>query len=542
MLKHLSIARTLQIAFGASVVAIIALSFYLLIAINTIKEQFVGVVDRNVNLLTTVSDLRYYTVTYRRFALDYGLTNDVQDHRVILETIRYNDDKVALAMDNMQRLADTEQIRRDIAEYQQRIDAYRQMQQRYIRMIDEGRIEQARQEMLGPMLAPFNAIVDHLSNLQQELEDEAIAIKDAEADKISGLITTTIVVIAVITLFMLLMGFTISRKVTQPLDRLIRQMQAVGQGDLSKRLTLEQFASDELGRAARDFDQMQSGLITLAREINDSVQTLERTSDQLSQRVADTNISLDTQRSEIAQIAAATEQMQAGFSEVVERTLIASRESQQARSEAHDSRSLIQQSVEQSETLAAALSKTAEVVLRLQQESHNITVISDVIGDVTEQTNLLALNAAIEAARAGEAGKGFAVVAGEVRQLAKKTQASLNEIAKVITALQQHAGEAAGMMDTSQKQMQAGLNRIREAGSSFGHILAASEQIADMSSQIASATEEQTAVSRDLSQSVAAIHQASEHIAQGAHEMQAACAAMRQESDQLGRLAAKFRL
>lgn len=207
-------------------------------------------------------------------------------------------------------------------------------------------------------------------------EDEAIAIKDAEADKISGLITTTIVVIAVITLFMLLMGFAISRKVTQPLDRLIRQMQAVGQGDLSKRLTLEHFASDELGRAARDFDQMQSGLITLAREINDSVHTLERTSDQLSRQVADTNTSLDTQRSEIAQIAAATEQMQAGFGEVVERTLIASRESQQARSEAHDSRNLIQQSVEQSETLAAALSKTAKVVLRLQQESHNIICTS----------------------------------------------------------------------------------------------------------------------------------------------------------------------
>jgi methyl-accepting chemotaxis protein len=542
MLKHLSIARALQIAFGASVVAIIALSLYLLIAINTIKEQFVGVVDRNVNLLTTVSDLRYYTVTYRRFALDYGLTDDVQDHRAIVETIRYNDDKVALAMENMQRLADTEQIRRDIAEYQQLIGAYRQMQQRYIQMIDDGRIEQARQEMLGPMLAPFNAIVDHLGNMQADLEAEAIAIKDAEANKISGLITTTIVVIAVITLFMLLMGFAISRKVTQPLDRLIRQMQAVGQGDLSRRLTLEHFASDELGRAARDFDQMQSGLITLAREINDSVHTLESTRDQLSRRVAQTNANLDTQRNEIAQIAAATEQMQAGFGEVVERTLVASRESQQARSEAQDSRTLIQQSVEQSETLAAALSKTAEVVLRLQQESHNISVISDVIGDVTEQTNLLALNAAIEAARAGEAGRGFAVVAGEVRQLAQKTQSSLSDIARVIQSLQQHAGEAAGMMDTSQNQMQAGLGQIREAGSSFGHILAASEQIADMSSQIASATEEQTAVSRDLSQSVAAIHQASEHIAQGAHEMQAACSAMRHESDHLGQLAAKFRL
>lgn len=542
MFNNTSIPRALQIVFGAAITAIIALSLHLLLSINGIQNQFVTVVDRNVSLLTTVSDLRYFTVTYRRFALDYGLTNDSQEHKKILETIRYNDEKVEVAMENMERLADTPKIKADIKEYQQRIDAYRKMQENYISLIDSGRIVMARKEMLGPMLAPFNEIVDLLGRLQLDLEEEAIAIKTAEAEKISSLIQLTAVAVALITLFLIVMSMMLSRKVTRPLDRLIDQMQAVGQGNLSMRLDQKLFHKDELGKAAQYFDQMQTGLTTLATEINDSVKTLESTSLTLRDRVNETTRNLDTQRSEISQIAAATEQMQAGFSEVVQRTFDASEQSNQAKSEAEESQENIQKSVDQSEALAAALSQTAEVVLRLQQDSHSISVISEVIGNITEQTNLLALNAAIEAARAGEAGRGFAVVADEVRQLAQKTQTSLGEISEIIESLQKHAGEAAEMMSNSETQMQTGLERIRDAGDSFGHILSASEQIAGMSTQIATATEEQTAVARDLSESVSAIHLASDRIAEGALETQTACDALSQESDHLKALAGRFKL
>ena len=542
MFKNTSIPRALQFVFGAAITAIIALSIHLLVSINGIQNQFVMVVDRNVSLLTTVSDLRYYTVTYRRFALDYGLTNDASEQKKILETIRFNDEKVATAMDTMEHLADTAKIKADIREYQQRIADYRKMQENYINLIKSGRIIMARKEMLGPMLAPFNQIVALLSRLQEDLEQEAIAIKEAEAERISGLMRLTSVVVAVITAFLVMMSIMISRKVTRPLDLLVNQMQAVEQGDLSKRLNLQNFARDELGSAAHYFDRMQAGLSTLAKEINESVKTLESTSNSLRNKVSETTGSLDTQRSEISQIAAATEQMQAGFSEVVQRTLDASEQSNQAKTEAQESQSNIQKSVDQSEALAAALSQTAEVVLRLQEDSHSISVISEVIGNITEQTNLLALNAAIEAARAGEAGRGFAVVADEVRQLAQKTQASLSEISDIIESLQKHAGQAAEMMGNSEQQMQTGLERIRDAGNSFGHILSASEQIAGMSTQIATATEEQTAVARDLSESVSAIHMASDRIADGALETQTACDALSQESDHLSQLAGRFKL
>ncbi|OPX55014.1 methyl-accepting chemotaxis protein [Oceanospirillum multiglobuliferum] len=542
MLKQTSISRALQLGFGAAIAAVVALSLHLLLSVNGIQNQFVTVVDRNVSLLTTVSDLRYYTVTYRRFALDYGLTDDVQEHRKIIQTIAYNDEKVATVMVKMKRLADTDRIKADISEYETRIAAYRKMQENYIRLIDNGQIGAARAEMLGPMLAPFNAIVGLLGRLQQDLEDEAISIKMAESDKMNALIELSAVVVVLITGFMLLMSIVISRKVTRPLDLLVKQMQAVEQGHLSKRLEMRAFAKDELGTAAQYFDRMQMGLTSLAKEINESVSTLESTSQTLRTRVSETTTNLDTQRSEISQIAAATEQMQSGFSEVVQRTLDASEQSNQARNEAHDSQTQIQQSVTQSEALANALSETASVVLQLQQDSHSINAISEVIGNITEQTNLLALNAAIEAARAGEAGRGFAVVADEVRQLAQKTQASLGQISDIINSLQSHAGKAAQMMTHSQDQMKIGLERIRDAGESFGHILKASEQIAGMSTQIAAATEEQTAVARDLSESVSAIHLASDRIAEGAMETKVACDALSQESEHLSKLAGRFKL
>jgi len=328
MFKKLSIPKALQLAFGASIAIIIAVGIYPLFAIHDLQNKFVSVVDRNVSLLTTISDLRYYTVTYRRFALDYGLTNDVDEHQKILVTIDYNNQKMSEAMKHMLSLADTPVIRQNIESFQQQIADYVAMQTKYIELIDQGRIDAARQEMLGPMLAPFNAIVKLLSDLQHDLQAEAIEIKQNEAAHIQTLVIQSAVTGIISVAFVLLMIFFITRKVTVPLDKLIQQMQAVEQGDLSKNLVLSEFAEDELGAAAYYFDQMQRGLAQLAQEINDSVQSLEVTSEQLNNRVQETTLNLATQRNEISQIATATEQMQVGFEEVAIRTVDASQQSE----------------------------------------------------------------------------------------------------------------------------------------------------------------------------------------------------------------------
>ncbi|MHA6493512.1 methyl-accepting chemotaxis protein [Pseudomonas borbori] len=169
--------------------------------------------------------------------------------------------------------------------------------------------------------------------------------------------------------------------------------------------------------------------------------------------------------------------------------------------------------------LAKTLETAADSVQQVSSDSENIEKIIEVITAIAEQTNLLALNAAIEAARAGEHGRGFAVVADEVRSLATRTQDSTREIRGMIGKLQDGAGKAAEVMRSSRQLAQQTVEQTGLAESALNKIRTEVTAINDMNAQIASASDEQSAVAEEVNQNINRIHNATLETSAGSEQV-----------------------
>ena len=191
--------------------------------------------------------------------------------------------------------------------------------------------------------------------------------------------------------------------------------------------------------------------------------------------------------------------------------------------------------------LTGEIDTAAGVIDNLKKESENIGAVLGVIRGVAEQTNLLALNAAIEAARAGEQGRGFAVVADEVRTLASRTQQSTEEIQEMIERLQNEAGKAVRVMETGRGQTHQTLEHAAGADQALANIVQLIDGITGMTTQIASAAEEQTGVSNELDRNVAHIASLADQTVGGSEQIEAASGELARLGEGLRELVSQFK-
>lgn len=291
---------------------------------------------------------------------------------------------------------------------------------------------------------------------------------------------------------------------------------ASGEGDLTRRL--EYTKQDELGELASWFNRFLDKLQPIIADVKRSVQDARNTADQSALIASQTSDGMQQQYREVDQVATAFQEMSATAQDVAHNAAQAAEAARTADQASREGMSVISKTTSSIEQLASEMTVAMQEVEGLADSSEKIGSVLEVIRSIAEQTNLLALNAAIEAARAGEAGRGFAVVADEVRNLAKRTQDSVEEIRQVIEGLQSGTKEVVSTMHSSHRQAQGSVGQVEQAVAALQRISQSVSVITDMNLQIASAAEEQSSVAEEINRNVASIRDVTESISNQADE------------------------
>ncbi len=344
-------------------------------------------------------------------------------------------------------------------------------------------------------------IMEPINRFFSELENRTnVTVEQAEST-VMKLVYTSTALLILVGLLAAIGYFLINRKITVPVDMLSKTVNEVeSNADLSLDISLD--GRDEVSVMGNSLGAMLKRFRDLFTEIDRLVDSVTQSAQGATQYAHDTSERMDKQTQEVEVLATAVNEMTVALADVARNTNEAAGVAQQAHQHVDTSKTVVNRSMQTMDELLRQMEKTSGTVNDLAGNFKSVENVLDVIKSIAEQTNLLALNAAIEAARAGESGRGFAVVADEVRTLAQKTQESTGEIESMISALGVGMSQTTSAIEEGMCQVTKSNEIVVETHGILNQLSESVDLIRDMNAQIATATDEQSAVIDSVNKSV----------------------------------------
>jgi methyl-accepting chemotaxis protein len=328
--------------------------------------------------------------------------------------------------------------------------------------------------------------------------------------------------------------------VNDALHRITGYLSAMISGDLSQPINAAR--NNEISIIIRATKSLQTSMRDILSQILQTSDQVALAARQLHKNADQIAAGTDHVAAQTHTAAVASEEMSATSSDIARNCLRAAENSSRASGTASSGADVVRLTTGGMERIASRVKDAARTVEQLGARSDQVGAIVSTIEDIADQTNLLALNAAIEAARAGEQGRGFAVVADEVRALAERTTRATHEIGKMIRAIQDDTKGAVCAMEEGVAEVERGAEHSLKSGQALEEILEQVNEVTMQISQIATAAEQQTSTTGEISGNIQIITSVFQETARGVTETAAAAATLSLQSEELQRLVGKFKL
>ena len=351
-------------------------------------------------------------------------------------------------------------------------------------------------------------------------------------------VIASVILVALVSTVALALLLTAS--IVRPMRRAVAVSNQIAKGDLTHEVHVN--GNDEATELLTSLSEMQANLRSIIGQINDSAHVLTASAEEMSAVMLDSTEGLQRQNDQIEQAATAVNEMTCAVEEVASNAVSTSEASRASSESAQQGRMQLEDAIASIQALAADVVSASARAGELADQTHNITRVLDVIRAVAEQTNLLALNAAIEVARAGDAGRGFAVVADEVRALAKRTGESTREIESMLGSIQQGTGLTVEALQQGASRAQTTLDKAEAAGVALVRIAETVAGINERNLVIASASEEQAQVAREIDRNLVSIRDLSVQTSAGAQQTSVATQELSRLAVDLNGLVSRFRM